>query len=54
MERESDQQKVLIIDDRRENIVFLANNILRPKGYDIITAMDGEKGCTRRWRKGQT
>ncbi|HID62304.1 MAG TPA: response regulator [Anaerolineae bacterium] len=44
MEKESDKQKVLIIDDRRENIVFLANNILRPKGYDIITAMDGEKG----------
>ncbi len=38
------KRKVLIIDDRRENIVFLANNILKPKGYDVITAMDGEKG----------
>ena len=44
MERERKKQKVLIIDDRRENIVFLANNILRPKGYDILTAMNGEKG----------
>jgi two-component system NtrC family sensor kinase len=44
MESEREKQKVLIIDDRRENIVFLANNILKPKGYDIITAMDGEKG----------
>lgn len=44
MEREREKRKVLIIDDRRENIVFLANNILRPKGYDIITAMNGEKG----------
>jgi len=44
MENERNQQKVLIIDDRREIIVFLANNILKPKGYDIITAMDGEKG----------
>ena len=44
MENERNPQKVLIIDDRREIIVFLANNILKPKGYDIITAMDGEKG----------
>lgn len=44
MENEREKQRVLIIDDRRENIVFLANNILRPKSYDIITAMDGEKG----------
>ena len=44
MERERKKQKVLIIDDRRENIVFLANNILRPKGYDVLTAMNGEKG----------
>jgi two-component system NtrC family sensor kinase len=44
MEREREKQRILIIDDRRENIVFLANNILRPKGYDVITAMDGEKG----------
>jgi two-component system NtrC family sensor kinase len=44
MENKRDQQKILLIDDRRENIVFLANSILRPKGYDVITAMDGEKG----------
>ncbi len=39
--------KVLIIEDRRENIVFLANNILKPMGYDIITAMDGETGLAK-------
>jgi two-component system NtrC family sensor kinase len=44
MEREKEKKKVLIIDDNRENIVFLANNILRPKGYEVSTAMDGEKG----------
>ncbi len=44
MESERDKQKILIIDDRRENIIFLANSILRPKGYDVITAMNGEKG----------
>lgn len=47
MARERKKQKVLIIDDRRENIVFLANNILKPKGYDIKTAMDGEKGLQK-------
>ncbi|MFB0535661.1 MAG: response regulator [Anaerolineae bacterium] len=44
MGKEREKQRVLIVDDRRENIVFLANNILRPKGYDVITAMDGERG----------
>ena len=39
--------KVLIIEDRRENIVFLANNIFRPKGFEIITAMDGETGLRK-------
>ncbi len=39
--------KVLIIEDRRENIVFLANNILKPKGFEIITAMDGESGLRK-------
>ena len=39
--------KILIIDDRRENIVFLANNILKPEGYEVITAMDGEKGLQK-------
>lgn len=47
METEREKQKVLIVDDRRENIVFLANNILRPKGYEVITAMDGEKGLRK-------
>ena len=39
--------KVLIIEDRRENIVFLANNILKPKGFDVITAMDGKAGLRK-------
>lgn len=39
--------KVLIIEDRRENIVFIANNILKPMGYDIITAMDGKTGLAK-------
>ncbi|MFQ5610686.1 MAG: response regulator [Anaerolineae bacterium] len=39
--------KVLIVEDRRENIVFLANNILKPKGFEVITAMDGETGLKK-------
>jgi two-component system NtrC family sensor kinase len=44
MGKEREEQKILIIDDRREHIVFLANSILKPKGYDVITARDGKKG----------
>ena len=47
MENERDKQRVLLIDDRRDNIIFLANYILKPKGYDIITAMDGERGLRK-------
>jgi DNA-binding response OmpR family regulator len=39
--------KILIIEDRRENIVFIANNILKPMGHDVITAMDGEAGLRK-------
>ncbi len=39
--------KILIIEDRRENIVFIANNILKPQGHDVITAMDGQTGLTK-------
>jgi two-component system NtrC family sensor kinase len=40
-------ETVLIIEDRRENIVHLANNVLKPKGYRVITAMDGQRGLQR-------
>jgi CheY-like chemotaxis protein len=40
-------ETVLIVEDRRENIVHLANNILKPNGYRVITAMDGQRGLQR-------
>ncbi|MEJ2209817.1 MAG: response regulator [Anaerolineae bacterium] len=40
-------ETILIVDDRRENIVHLANNVLKPEGYEIITAMDGQRGLKR-------
>lgn len=38
---------VLIIEDRRENIVFIANNILKPMGCKVITARDGKAGLQK-------
>jgi DNA-binding response OmpR family regulator len=40
-------KKILIIEDRRENIVFIANNILKPMGYEVITARDGQSGLEK-------
>lgn len=40
-------ERILVIDDRRENLLFLANSVLRPEGYDVITAMDGKQGLDR-------
>jgi two-component system NtrC family sensor kinase len=40
-------EKILIIDDRRENLLFLANSVLRPEGYEVITAMDGKQGLDK-------
>ena len=40
-------KKVLIIEDRRETLVFIANNILKPEGWEIITARDGELGLQK-------
>ncbi|MCB0211296.1 MAG: response regulator [Anaerolineae bacterium] len=41
------QKKVLVVEDRRENIIFLTNNVLKPRGYDVITAADGETGLLK-------
>jgi two-component system NtrC family sensor kinase len=40
-------EKILIIDDRRENLLFLANSVLRPEGYEVITAVDGKQGLDK-------
>ncbi len=36
-------EKILVADDRRENLVFLAESVLRPEGYQVVTAMDGRE-----------
>ncbi len=40
-------ETILIVEDRRENIVHLANNVLKPQGYKVLTAMDGQRGLGR-------
>ncbi len=40
-------EKILVVDDRRENLLFLANSILRPEGYRVVTAMDGKDGLDK-------
>lgn len=37
-------ERILIMDDRRENLFFLANSVLRPEGYEVLTAVDGKQG----------
>jgi two-component system phosphate regulon sensor histidine kinase PhoR len=37
-------ERVLVIDDRRENIEFVVDYILKPNGYETLTAKDGEEG----------
>jgi signal transduction histidine kinase/CheY-like chemotaxis protein/GAF domain-containing protein len=41
------QESVLIVDDRRDNIRFLRQNILDPAGYRVSVARDGEEGLQR-------
>lgn len=40
-------ERILVADDRRENLLFLANSVLRPEGYDVITAMDGKQALDK-------
>jgi signal transduction histidine kinase/FixJ family two-component response regulator len=37
-------EKVLVIDDRKENVEFVVDYVLVPHGYQPVTAEDGEEG----------
>ena len=41
------RETILIIDNRRDNIELLADNVLRPNGYGVSVAYDGEEGLAR-------
>lgn len=38
-----EKRKLLVVDDRQDNCLLLLN-ILKPLGFDVITAMNGEEG----------
>jgi PAS domain S-box-containing protein len=40
-------ETVLIIDDRRENVAFLRENVLDPAGCQVLVAGDGQEGLRR-------
>jgi two-component system, NtrC family, sensor kinase len=40
-------ERILVADDRRENLLFLANSVLRPEGYEVITAIDGKQALDK-------
>ncbi len=37
-------EKVLIVDDRVENIEFIVDYVLKPHGYTHVSARDGAEG----------
>ena len=45
--REMSGEKILVVDDRPENLLFLARDILRPEGYEVITAIDGKQALDK-------
>jgi two-component system NtrC family sensor kinase len=40
-------ERILVVDDRQENLIFLADSVLRPEGYEVITAMDGKEALDK-------
>jgi PAS domain S-box-containing protein len=40
-------ETVLIIDDRRDNVTFLRENVLDPAGCQVLVAGDGQEGLRR-------
>jgi GAF domain-containing protein/FixJ family two-component response regulator len=39
-------ERVLVVDDAQGVLDFLADYVLRPNGYEVLTAMDGEEGLS--------
>jgi len=40
-------ERILVVDDRDENIDFIVEYVLKPNGYQAITARDGEEGLRK-------
>jgi PAS domain S-box-containing protein len=43
----STRETILIVDDRRDNVTLLVEEILRPAGYNASVAHDGEQGLQK-------
>ena len=37
-------ERILIVDDGRENREFIAEYVLQPNGYEALMAKDGKEG----------
>jgi two-component system NtrC family sensor kinase len=40
-------ERVLVVDDRKDNIEFVVDYILKPNGYEALTAKDGKEGLRK-------
>ncbi|HID62767.1 MAG TPA: response regulator [Anaerolineae bacterium] len=40
-------ERVLVVDDRRDNIEFVVDYVLKPNGYEALTAEDGAEGLRK-------
>ncbi len=40
-------EKILVVDDRKENVEFVVDYVLVPHGYQPVTAQDGEEGLDK-------
>ncbi len=40
-------ERVLVVDDRRDNIEFVVDYVLKPNGYEALTAKDGAEGLRK-------
>ena len=38
------EERILIVDDHQEGLLFLADSVLRPHGYEVLTATNGKEG----------
>ena len=40
-------ERVLVVDDRRDNVEFVVDYVLKPHGYEALTAKDGAEGLRK-------
>ena len=43
----SNRERILVADDHRENVQFIVDSILKPHGFQAITAYDGAEALQK-------